>query len=51
MTDKEKVLSCYGKLNIPSIARVVGCDVQMVYYYLKSNNLRTIKSNRINPYK
>jgi len=51
ISTKQKVISCYGKLNNKSIAKLVGCDLQMVYYYLKTENLHYEKNEKyINPY-
>ena len=51
LTSKQKIIACYGNLNNKSIAKVVGCDLQMVYYYLKVSNLKYERNKRyINPY-
>ena len=33
MTNKEKILSCYGNLNAKSTAKMIGCKISSVYTF------------------
>ena len=52
MNKEEKILACYGHVNTKSISRMVGCELQYVYFVLRNNNLKPVRtySPRSSPY-